>query len=128
MLTMRFKPPTNKATKWSELLNQDVDLDSLLLGLERERVCTINSQLRSFNYNFFMCNVPCESRLFHMKIKPTNECQHCGVKESMLHLYWEYPNSCRLWERLQKERTKHLNINLALKRTSCLLNLDNTKT
>ena len=84
MLAKRFAPPTNKAEKWSNILNQEVNTSALLQGLERGRVCTISSKLRSFNYNFFMCNIPYESRLFNMKIKPTNECQHCRVKESIL--------------------------------------------
>ena len=46
-------------------------------------------------------NVPYKERLWKMKIKNDPLCQICHVDETIMHLYWNCPNSQRLWERLK---------------------------
>ena len=122
LLKKKFKPPINKARKWSEELNTQIQVEEFVEGLESGRTSTINSRLRSFNYNFHMRNVPYESRLHKMGIKPSELCMHCNQKESLLHLYWTCPLSRRLWERLKEEIMKHLGLDITLIASECLLN------
>ena len=72
LIKKKFIAPTEKVAKWNLDLNiQECQL-TYLKQLEAGRTCTINNKLRSFNYNFFMRNVPYNSRLFKMKIKDNN--------------------------------------------------------
>ena len=86
-------------------------------------MCTINNKIRSFNYIFFMRNVPYEKRLHHMKIKPTPMCNTCGDIETLLHLYWSCPMANRLWERLKVLVRATQNIKLTRTPEKCLLGI-----
>ena len=95
----KFKPPSSKAEKWSKDLETELELDKLLNSLDKQRTCTINTKLRSFNYNFFMKNIPYGTRLVKMKIKDDSRCQECGCsEETLMHLYWSCPSTKRLGE------------------------------
>ena len=119
-----FEPPHTKVQKWAEHLTLTLHMDEFLRGLERGRTSTINSRLRSFNYNFHMWNVPYERRLYKMGIKASDECQYCKTKETLVHLYWTCPQSRRLWERLKLEIKNHLGVEINLTASQCLLNLN----
>ena len=122
LLKDEFIPPTKVVARWNTDLGTTYELETLLSRLEKNRICTINNKLRSFNYNFFMRNIPYEKRLFNMKIKPSDKCQHCpNVEESVLHLYWTCPMTYRLWERLKRILQKHTRIDLKLEPGACLL-------
>ena len=92
-------------------------------NLEAGRTCTINNKLRSFNYNFFMRNIPYEVRLHKMKIKGNTKCTECSSdsNETILHLYWECNSSRRLWERLEEIVDTHTEHALTLRAEMCLL-------
>ena len=93
-----FEPPTGVAVKWSTDLRLETELGTYLTHLEKSRTSTINNKLRSFNYNFFMRNIPYEQMLY--KTKPTNLCELC---KEILH--------------------KHTKSDLELKPKICLLSL-----
>ena len=100
-------------------------METYLLNLESGRTCTINCKLRSFNYNFFMRNIPYEVRLHKMKIKGTTKCIECNEDsdETILHLYWECNSSRRLWERLKEILDYHSEYALTLTAEMCLLGI-----
>ena len=57
---------------------------------------TNTSAQHSYNYNFFMRNIPYGTRLVKMKIKEDSKCQNCGCKEeSLMHLYWSCTSTKR---------------------------------
>ena len=66
-------------------------------------------------------NVPYEKRLWKMKIKATPECETCQVEESIMHLYWNCPNTKRLWERLKILIEKGLRTSFIMNPERCLL-------
>ena len=70
-----------------------------------------------------MRNVPYESRLYKMDIKPSDLCHHYNKKKTLLFLYWTAPLSRRHWERLKMEVKDHLGITLTA--SECLLNIVN---
>ena len=78
----KHKPPLVKAEKWNQEIGKIVELKTCLAGLEKCRLTTINNKLRSFNYIFFMRNVPYGKRLYYMKIKKTPNCPACKEKSS----------------------------------------------
>ena len=102
LIKKKFLPPHSKAEKWNMELHSTLDLSEFLSNLERSRTATINNKLRSFNYNFFIRNIPYQARLYKMNIKSNPLCNKCQVKEDILHLYWSCPNAQRLWERLKQ--------------------------
>ena len=61
-----------------------------------QRGIIINHKIKSFNYMFMQRNIPYETRLYKMKISETENCTSCKVKETLLHLYWDCPNTTRL--------------------------------
>ena len=124
----KFEPPTRVTARWNLNLGTEHELVGYLTELEKSRTCTINNKLRSFNYNFFMRNIPYEQRLHKMKIKSSDKCVRCpNEEESILHLYWTCPMTYRLWERLKEILLSHTNIDLDLNPGSCLLGLDRTR-
>ena len=102
LLNNIFEPLTPKAEKWNQDLDTNTDPEIYLGQLEKARTSTINKKLRSYNYNFYMRNVPYGSRLKKMGISQDSICKDCGNEESLLHLYWECPHSRRFWERLKE--------------------------
>ena len=100
LIKEKFLPPDSKVEKWNMELQTNYDTSVFLQHLERSRITTINYKLCSFNYNFFMRNIPYQARLYKMNIKSSPLCNTCQIKENILHLYWQCPHTQRLWERL----------------------------
>ena len=92
LVKSQFIAPTRKADKWNEDLQTNLTPKEFHANLEKHRTITINNKLRSFNYNFYMRNVPYGTRLKKMGTKDHD-------LESLLHLYWTCPMPYRLWER-----------------------------
>ena len=72
---------------------------------------------------FLQRNIPYEARLYKMKISDSENCKLCNTKETILHLYWECPNSARLWERLKYIVEHHLKTPLHLNPLKCMLGI-----
>lgn len=121
LLQRKFLPPTAKLEKWNEEMQTNLTMKQALYGLEKNRTTTINNKLRSFNYNFYMRNIPYGTRLKKMGIKDHDTCMECGHSENILHLYWTCPNSSRLWERLKTTVEQRTGITMTLNAESCLM-------
>ena len=114
LVQTKFLPPTAKLEKWNEDMRTNLTMREVLKGLETTRTCTINNKIRSFNYNFFMRNIPYGTRLKKMGIIDNDLCNECGDRESILHLYWTCPRTQRLWERLKTILEQHTGIKMTL--------------
>ena len=128
LVQTEFIAPTKKAEKWNEDLQTHLTNQEMHASLEKPRITTINNKLRSFNYNFYMRNVPYGTKLKKMGTKDHDKCHECGEQESLLHLYWTCPMSYRLWERLKDTLMSKLGLKLSLKAELCLLGINNSHT
>ena len=101
LIKKKFLPPTKQIEKWNLELQSEGNYSEHLNNLERACTATINNKLHSFNCNVFIRNIPYNTRLHKMNIKDNPLCEKCQEKEDILHLYWECPNTQRLWEQLK---------------------------
>jgi len=103
LIKEKFTEPFKPTTKWNDNLGINIESTVYIESVNRNRTVTINNKLRSFDYNFYMRNVPYGTRLNKMGKQDNPICQECDQEEeeSILHLYWTCPRSERLWERLK---------------------------
>ena len=71
LIESKSELPYEKIQRWNEDLNIQANIEKYLRKLESSRTCSINNKWRSFNYNFFMRNVPYESKLIRLELKKT---------------------------------------------------------
>ena len=116
----KSRSPEKQLERWKEDLG-DISSEEILDNHFKQRKTIINQRLKSFNYMFMMRNVPYESRLYKMGLADTELCESCNKKETMKHLYWDCPNSSRLWERLKYLVEHHLHSPLTLMADKCML-------
>ena len=120
MINNKSKTPTKALKRWKEELGI-ASSSEVLRCHYNQRSITINHKLKSFNYMFLIRNIPYGSRLYKMEITDTENCTTCNIKESLTHLYWDCPNTARLWERLKHVIEHHLNSTLILDKARCML-------
>ena len=115
---------TIQLERWKEDLG-NLSNEEMLKTHFKQRQIMINQRLKSFNYLFMQRNIPYGSRLYKMGLANTEVCELCKEKESIKHLYWECPNSTRLWERLKQIVENHLHSPLHLDAGKCMLGTGN---
>jgi hypothetical protein len=121
LLAGKATKPTQKLEKWKLELEVTEEEKEILGAMEKNRRCTKYSKLQSFNYNFFHRNLVYEARLYKMKLAPNDLCVKCNTKETLLHLYWECPDTKALWEHLDTKIYRGLGIPTSKK--MCLLGI-----
>ena len=94
-------PPQQALNKWRNTVTLVHNDKEIIRSQNNQRKLVMNNKIRSFNYKFLLRNVPYEAKLHKMKIKEQENCTVCQMKEDILHLYWNCPNTRRLWERLK---------------------------
>jgi len=108
----KLEKPSKPIQRWNDTLGENLEADTYIESVENTRKITINNKLRSFNYNFLMRNVSYGGRLYKLLIADTPQCQLCNIEETLLHMYWECPNTQRLWERLKSKLEEEVGIYL----------------
>jgi exonuclease III len=115
--------PGAKLQKWLEELNIDRSPEDILKGMVRTRTILKYSKLESFNYHFFHRNLIYGGKLFKMGKAPDDKCETCGIKETLLHLYWECPLSRKLWKSIEKHLPTCIPERITWNKDTCLLNV-----
>jgi hypothetical protein len=113
--------PTTSIEKWNIELNSNLTVEETLNGHKNSHWCSVDSKLRSFSCNFLNRNVPYNKRLEKMGKKDYSHCDRCKGEETLLHLYWECPESKKLWENLSKLYSGITKRTFDLAKEKCLL-------
>jgi exonuclease III len=123
LVRKKASPPLNKMEDWVTELEIDIEPVKLFKLMEDSRRCTPYTKLQSFNYNFFVRNLSYGARLFHMKKEPSDRCARCNQKESIIHLYWECPDTGNIWDQLYE--IIYRDIGVRKSKELCLLGIRN---
>ena len=76
-------------------------------------------------YKFALRDVSYKANLFKMKLVDTPNCKWCsGIKESMLHLYWDCPKASELWSYVEKATSIITGKAIKLEMTKTLFYMD----
>jgi exonuclease III len=122
ILKTKSTKPLDKMSRWIQDLQIDLEPECLLKNMEKTRKATPYTVLQSFNYNYYSRNITYGARLYNMGIDEDNLCKRCKVKESIIHLYWECPDSEKLWAH------SYSLLNVAKTKEICLLDIQDDLT
>ena len=87
-------------SRWEGELNTPIDMTEWLKALNKSRMHSDSTRMKSWNYKFYLRDVPYNARLHKMGISQTEQCERCpgNYKESISHLYWFCPASVDVWK------------------------------
>jgi len=86
--------------------DQNVFTFELKLGINRHpeinpfitnREANKSEQLRMLKYRLLHCDVFCKERMYRFKMVDSENCDFCGVKETIKHQLWDCDRARRLW-------------------------------
>jgi len=102
LVKTKFVPPLDKSLKWQEECDEMWSEEDWLKSFSDVRVISQNNKLRSFRYNLLIRNVSYNKKLYYMKLTESPNCPSCKDEiESLKHLYWDCPNSTKMWRGLR---------------------------
>jgi exonuclease III/uncharacterized protein Smg (DUF494 family) len=115
--------PIKALEKWKTELGI-LSEEKILNAHRNNHWCSINNKIRSFCCNFLNRNIPTNRRLTLMKLHDSENCDTCGKKETILHLYWECKEKEKLWLKLKEIYEKITTQTLDISKEKCLLGIE----
>ena len=106
--------------KWSEELNLHVDTNWELI-YARAQKCNLNARIKFFNYQILHRSLATNKKLMVFGITDNNQCDKCGITETIVHLLCECPSTNDLWRRLEQWMTINLRESVYLTNETILL-------
>jgi hypothetical protein len=64
----------------------------------RNREVNRSTEMRMFKYRLLHCDIYCKERMFKFKMVDNENCDHCGLKETIKHLFWECSRAKKVWD------------------------------
>jgi exonuclease III len=116
--------PLAKMEQWLRDTGSDEKPEDLIRNMETTRRSSKYTKIQSYNYNYYNRNLSYGARLQKMGLAPTNECELCHEKETILHLYWDCPDTKKIWTNIYSTIQNSLGIHLS--KELCLLGVTNT--
>ena len=103
LITKKCTCPEKSQNKWMKdcgLVDvENLDWESIYL---LPRTCTLSTKLRNFQFKFLHRRITTNSFLFKIKVSESNLCCFCqSAQETLLHLFWECPNTEAFWNSVQ---------------------------
>ena len=93
----------SKVIKIENILETEVDYETVLRSLRNINKITISVKLRSFQYRFLMGGIITNRLLKIYKVRENDWCTFCGSSpETMIHLFWECIKVRPVWTYIQK--------------------------
>jgi hypothetical protein len=121
LIKKKALPPLRKMEDWITELGLEMEPEELFKKMEDSRKCTLYTKLQSFNFSFFVRNLSYGARLFHMGKEDSDMCKTCNQRESIRHLYWDCPETARIWEHLYNMIDRCLGVQKSME--LCLLGI-----
>jgi hypothetical protein len=99
LINKKFIPPIDNSLKWQTECNEIWSEKEWFKSFADNRSITICNKLRSYRYNLLIRNVPYNKRLCYMEESDSPNCPSCTDNvETLMHLYWDCPESKVLWQ------------------------------
>ena len=93
----------NSATKWHQILNENFDYEIHKNAFTDIYKVTNVVKLRAFQFRLLHNKIFCNNILYHWKIKSSNICEFCDVKQYITHLLYECKCVKIIWSQFMRE-------------------------
>ena len=101
--------------KWNDIIGEDLDQNTWSNYYCQNFICTIESQMRSFQYSILLRNIPTNKYLKRCKIVESELCYFCKTEiETIEHMFWFCPIINKLWHTLANKIEEICDIKLEL--------------
>ena len=108
--------------KWANILNKDINEELWCKLFSSNFRCTIESKLRSFQYQILLRSLPTNKSLKEWKIKNSDLCFYCNLEpETIEHLFWICPIINAFWKSVINKLEPFLDIKSFVNPTNILL-------
>ena len=92
----------NAYQKWQQHTEITIDFDDYCQLFCNVYTITNNAKLRSFQFRILHSAIVLNRHLYRWRIKKSPNCSICETKETMIHLFWECPQTVKLWADVKK--------------------------